>query len=83
MALSTMKTSAGTGGECGGHESTYGAGGARRSFMKLAAATATLTGLAMTARMTVKVIAAEPPVFAGAHCAKGPALPIERRSRRQ
>lgn len=71
MALSTMKTSSGTGTECGGHESAYGSGSARRSFMKLAAATATLTGLAMTARMTVKVIAADHPVFAGAHCCKG------------
>lgn len=71
MALRTMKTSSGTGTECGGHESTYGAGGARRSFMKLAAATATLTGLAMTARMTAKVIGVEHPAFAVAHCCKG------------
>lgn len=70
MVQSIMKTYAGTGAECGG-DLTYGAEGARRSFMKLAAATATLTGLAMTARMTVKVIAAEHPGFAGAHCCKG------------
>ncbi len=59
MAISTIKIPSGTGTECGGYESPYGAEGARRSFMKLAAATATLTGLAMTARMTVKVVAAD------------------------
>lgn len=56
MAQSRMRSSAGTGDDCGRPGTTYGAGSVRRSFMKLAAATATLTGLAMTVKMTAKAI---------------------------
>jgi anaerobic selenocysteine-containing dehydrogenase len=54
-----MERSAGTGNDCGGHDTIYEAGNARRSFMKLAAATATLTGLAMTVKMTAKAVEAD------------------------
>jgi anaerobic selenocysteine-containing dehydrogenase len=56
MARNMMGRTAGTGDDCGSHETIYDAGSARRSFMKLATATATLTGLAMTVKMTAKAI---------------------------
>lgn len=59
MAQSRMRSSAETGDDCGRRGATYGAGGVRRSFMKLAAATATLTGLAMTVKMTAKAFEAD------------------------
>jgi len=59
MARSKIKTSAETGAVSTGRRVTLNPKVARRSFLKLSAATAALTGVAMTTRLTTKVQAAE------------------------
>ncbi len=57
MARSKIKTTPGAGGSIG-RRVTLNPKVARRSFLKLSAATAALTGVAMTTKMTTKVQAA-------------------------
>ena len=58
MARSKIKSSSVTGAVVAGHRVTQNPKIARRSFLKLSAATAALTGVAMTAKMTTKAMAA-------------------------
>lgn len=58
MARSKIKTSSGAGAVSDGRRVTLNPKVARRSFLKLSAATAALTGVAMTTRMTAKASAA-------------------------
>jgi anaerobic selenocysteine-containing dehydrogenase len=58
MARSKIKTFSGSGTGAAGHRVTLNPRIARRSFLKLSAATAALTGVAMTTRMTSKAHAA-------------------------
>lgn len=59
MARSRIRKSAGDGAVSNGHRVTLNPKVARRSFLKISAATAALTGVAMTSKMTRKVHAAE------------------------
>lgn len=58
MARSKIRTSSGAGAVSTGRRVTLNPKVARRSFLKLSAATAALTGVAMTTRMTTKAHAA-------------------------
>jgi anaerobic selenocysteine-containing dehydrogenase len=58
MARSKIKTSSGSSAVSAGRRVTLNPKVARRSFLKLSAATAALTGVAMTTRMTSKAHAA-------------------------
>ena len=58
MARSKIKTSSGSSAVSAGRRVTLNPKVARRSFLKLSAATAALTGVAMTTRMTSKANAA-------------------------
>lgn len=58
MARSKIKTSSGSGAVTAGRRVTLNPKVARRSFLKLSAATAALTGVAMTTKMTSKAHAA-------------------------
>ncbi len=58
MARSKLKISSGGGAVTAGRRVTLNPKVARRSFLKLSAATAALTGVAMTTRMTTKANAA-------------------------
>lgn len=55
MARSKIRISSGSGTEAAGRRVTPNPKVARRSFLKLSAATAVLTGAAMTSRMTVRM----------------------------
>jgi len=59
MARSRIRKSAGDGGMGAGRRVTLNPKVARRSFLKISAATAALTGVAMTSKMTRKAQAAE------------------------
>jgi anaerobic selenocysteine-containing dehydrogenase len=58
MARSKIKTSSGSGAVTAGRRVTLNPKVARRSFLKLSAATAALTGVAMTTKLTSKAQAA-------------------------
>jgi len=58
MARSKILRSSGTGVESAGRKVTLNPKLARRSFLKISAATAALTGAAMTSKLTTKVAAA-------------------------
>ena len=59
MAISKIRKPANVGSVSGGRRVTLNPKVARRSFLKLSAATAALTGAAMTTKLTGKAAAAE------------------------
>ena len=59
MAISKVRKPSSSGSSSGGRRVTLNPKVARRSFLKLSAATAALTGAAMTTKLTGKAVAAE------------------------